>query len=368
MHAGSRRVTRQVGIVLAAALLAACGSDTATSPATETASSGDASGGDVSASEASSGAAAEPAPTTEPTSPPSTAAPTAAAPTTAAPTTVPEPEPIVVVDDRGVEVTIESTERIIPADGDLAEIVFALGLGDQVVATDLSATFPPAADAKPEIGYQRALSPEPILAFEPTVILATEVAGPPETLSDLEDLGVPVVIIPSPATPEGPGVKIRAVADALGVSELGAELADGVDAGITEVAAAAPDDSSPKVVALYVRGENTQLVLGTESPLGWMIDAVGATNVAVELGVDTAVPINIEAMIQAAPDVIIIPSAGLESVGGLEGFLEIPGFAETPAGQAGRVLAYDDQYLLGNGPRTPDLLAEMLRDVHATNQ
>ncbi|MEL6893909.1 MAG: hypothetical protein AAFP84_20130, partial [Actinomycetota bacterium] len=81
-------------------------------------------------------------------------------------TTTVDDAPIVVVDDRGIEVTIESTERIIPADGDLAEIVFALGLGDRVVATDLSATFPAEADAKPEIGYQRALSPEPILQFE----------------------------------------------------------------------------------------------------------------------------------------------------------------------------------------------------------
>ena len=45
-----------------------------------------------------------------------------------------------------------STERIVPVDGDLAEVVFALGLGDQVVATDLSATYPPEADALPQSG------------------------------------------------------------------------------------------------------------------------------------------------------------------------------------------------------------------------
>ena len=67
--------------------------------------------------------------------------------------------------------TITSVDRIVPVDGDLAEIVFALGLGEHVVATDISATYPPAAAALPDIGYQRALNAEPIAAVEPTVVL-----------------------------------------------------------------------------------------------------------------------------------------------------------------------------------------------------
>jgi len=64
-----------------------------------------------------------------------------------------------------------------------------------VVATDLSATYPPEADALPEIGYQRALSAEPIATVEPTVVLATDLAGPVETLQQLRTLGIPVVVI-----------------------------------------------------------------------------------------------------------------------------------------------------------------------------
>ncbi|MEM8926463.1 MAG: ABC transporter substrate-binding protein, partial [Actinomycetota bacterium] len=98
---------------------------------------------------------------------------------------------ISVIDETGEQIDIDSIERIIPLDGTVAEVVFALGLGDNVVATDLSATYPDAADALPEIGYQRALSAEPIAAFEPTVLLATEIAGPPEVLDDLRRLGYP---------------------------------------------------------------------------------------------------------------------------------------------------------------------------------
>jgi len=302
---------------------------------------------------------------------PASVAPVSAAtvPITAAsstPTTELMDAPTVVVDGRGVEVVVESAERIIPLDGDLAEIVFALGLGDQVVATDLSATFPPAADAKPEIGYQRALAAEPILEYEPTVLLATDIAGPPETLADLERLGIPLVMVPTPSNSDGPGTKIRAVAAALGVEDVGDALAAQVDADIDSVIASVParDTPPPLVAPLYLRGKSIQLVLGTQMSISWMLEVLAVDNVANLLGVAETEPINIEALIELQPDVIITTQSGLASVGGIDGLLEIPGFVETPAGEQRRILAFEDQYLLGNGPRTADLLAELAAKLH----
>ena len=40
-----------------------------------------------------------------------------------------------------------------------------------------------------------------------------------------------------------------------------------------------------------------------------------------------------EALVEAAPDVILMTTTGLESVGGIDGLLEIPGIAQTPAGR-----------------------------------
>ena len=96
-------------------------------------------------------------------------------------------------DAGGAPTAPDTAERIIPVNGDLAEVVFALGLGGQVVATDISATYPPAANETPKIGYQRTLVAETILAFEPTVILADDLAGPAEVLDQLRDAGVRVV-------------------------------------------------------------------------------------------------------------------------------------------------------------------------------
>ena len=285
--------------------------------------------------------------------------------------------PVTVVDETGAEITVESVERIIPLDGDVAEVVFALGLGPNVVATDLSATYPPEADALPEIGYQRAISAETVASYQPTVLLATDIAGPPEALDDLRRLGYPLVILPNEATPTGAGRKIRAVATALGVPWRGEEMADSLDAAIA--AAAVPpapgtdEQSRPRVMALYVRGTAAQLVLGETANTHWLIDAAGGVDVSSAMGVRDNAPISAEAILAAAPDVLVVPAAGLESVGGLDGLLEIGGLGQTPAGVHRQVLAYDDQLLLGNGPRTAQMLAQLRDDLNdvivtATNE
>jgi iron complex transport system substrate-binding protein len=76
-------------------------------------------------------------------------------------------------------------------------------------------------------------------------------------------------------------------------------------------------------------------------------------------------------VLAAAPDVLLVPASGLESVGGVDGLLAaVPALAETPAGESGAVLSYDDQLMLGNGPRTGTFLATLIadfRDLAATD-
>jgi iron complex transport system substrate-binding protein len=268
--------------------------------------------------------------------------------------------PAVVTDEAGSVVSDESIERIIPLAGDVAEIVFALGLGENVGATDLSATYPPEADDLPEIGYQRALSAEPIAAFEPTVLLATDIAGPPEALDDLRRLGYPVVIVPNNPTPAGAGEKIRAIAAALGVGEQGRALAGELEDAIAD-ATVEPDPDGPAILTLYLRGTAAQLVLGESYTTHWLIEAAGGVDVSSQLGVTDSEPISIEAVLRVAPDVLLVTDSGLESVGGVDGLHEITGLAAADV----KVLAYDDQLLLGNGPRVAEMLARLVTDLSA---
>ena len=292
---------------------------------------------------------------------------TATTATTATQTDAAPQLPVTITDDTGTRVTITSIDRIIPVDGDLAEIVFALGLGDNVVATDLSATYPAEADALPQIGYQRALSAEPIAAFEPTLVLATDLARPAEIADQLRSLHIPVVVIERKVALDGPADKVRAVAAALGVSQRGERLIEALQADIDSALAAAADVSDhPRVLVLYVRGEQTQLIFGQGSGVDVMLPAVGAVDVAAELRIGETQQITAEALLRAAPDVLILSTTGLASVGGIDGLLSIPGIGETPAGQNRRVLTFEDQYLFGAGPRYGRLLLDLVESIHQT--
>jgi iron complex transport system substrate-binding protein len=267
-------------------------------------------------------------------------------------------------DDRadGTTTTALDTSRIVVLNGDLAEITFALGLGDRVVATDISATFPGEAVSLPKIGYQRSLSAEGIIAQRPTLVLGSDDAGPPTVLEQLRTAGVRVEIIQERHDLDAPATKIRAVGKALGVSEKADALADEVQRDIDELVTKAADvDDEPRVAVLYLRGGNVQLLFGDEEGAGTIAQAVGAVP-AVDS--KSTIPLTPEALVAAAPDALIVTTSGLQSVGGIEGLLRIPGVAATPAGKSRRIHAYDDQMLLGFGPRAAACWSKLFDDLH----
>lgn len=311
--------------------------------------------------------------TAEPSASPTPAGTPAPSPVRVSPTSevgpaTPEAEPqlpVTVHDADGQEVTVTDVSRIVPLNGDVAEIVWALGLGDNVVGVDTSASYPPEARQLPSIGYQRRLSAEGILSLDPTVIIGTQEAGPPEVIQQIRDAGVPVVLVEDEPSLETPGAKIRAVAQALGVPGRGEALARQTEREIAEAKTlAARATSKPRVLFLYLRGTQTQTIGGRGTDANVMIEAAGAIDAGAEAGIEGYKPLTPEALVAAQPDVLLLLEAGLESVGGVEGLLQIPGIAGTPAGRNRRVVALDDLYLLGMGPRTGQALRDLVLALH----
>jgi iron complex transport system substrate-binding protein len=62
--------------------------------------------------------------------------------------------------------------------------------------------------------------------------------------------------------------------------------------------------------------------------------------------------------------VIVTSERAFEALGEMEGFTALPGVAQTPAGQSGRILVFEDLYLLGLGPRTGALVDELFATLH----
>lgn len=262
-------------------------------------------------------------------------------------------------DGRSVNVT--DVDRIIALNGNITELVFALGLGERVVGRDISTTFDEAAEL-PLVTRAHDVSAESVLSLRPTIVLADTDTGPPEALEQIRNVGVPVVVFDAPTGIDDISDRIRSVAEALGVRNTGVELARTTEAQIEQAADRVDDEGPPSRIAfLYMRGQAGVYLLGGEgSGMDSMIDALGATDAGTELGLDRPfTPITSEALVRAAPDVILMTTTGLESVGGIDGLAAIPGIAQTPAGRDRRVITVEDGLLYSFGTRTPEAIAQI---------
>jgi iron complex transport system substrate-binding protein len=64
--------------------------------------------------------------------------------------------------------------KIITAGGTISEIVYELGFGDHIIATDITSTYPSSLQSLPSIGYRNQIKAEGILALGPDLLLAEE--------------------------------------------------------------------------------------------------------------------------------------------------------------------------------------------------
>ncbi|WP_405980916.1 hemin ABC transporter substrate-binding protein [Streptomyces sp. NBC_00158] len=275
--------------------------------------------------------------------------------------------PVTVASADGKQVTVTSAERIIPLTGSLNEIVQTLGLGPQVVARDITATFEQAS-ALPVVTRGHEVSAESVLSLRPTLVLAETTTGPAEAVRQIRDAGVPVLVVAPAKALEDVPKRIDAVASALGVKEAGAQLdrrtAERIAAARKGVPAGA--GKKPRVAFLYLRGTASVYLLGgSDSGAGPLLEAAGAVDTGKESGLGKDfTPITSEALAAAAPDALLVMSKGLESVGGVDGLVKIPGVAQTPAGMDRRVVTVDDGVLLNYGPRTDQVLASLVAQLH----
>ncbi|MGO4105278.1 hemin ABC transporter substrate-binding protein [Leifsonia sp. YAF41] len=283
--------------------------------------------------------------------------------------------PVTVTDNDGNSVTVTDVDRIIAIDrsGTLAATVFALGLGDRVVARDNSTEFPGTADLPLVTQNGHELAAEAVLSLTPTLILTDRTVGSRDVLTQLREAGIPIVVITAQRSIGDNEILIDQVATALGVPEVGqklnARLAADTATTIADIAALAPTAVAdrPRILFLYMRGAaSIYYIFGAESGADSLIDSLGGIDVASEIGWQGMKPLTAEALVATAPDLLLVMTTGLESVGGVDGLLEsIPAIAATPAGQNRRIVNMADDQVLAFGPRTPEVLDALARAIYA---
>ncbi len=252
----------------------------------------------------------------------------------------------------------EAPERIVVAGGDLTEIAYVIGAGDRIVGVDQTSTFPAAARSVPQIGYVRRLAAEGILSLAPDLVLAAHDAGPQIVFEQLSAASIPVAVAPETPSPEAIADKIRFVGTALGSAVAAENAAQTFLADLAAVrakVATLPD--TPRVLFILALQGNAPLVGGAGTAADQMITLAGAKNAAT--GFEGYKPMNREAIIAAAPEVIVMMDQHADRSGGIDAVLNRTDIALTPAGKARRAVTMDGMLLLGFGPRTPQAIAEL---------
>src|SRR5262245_26659679 len=92
----------------------------------------------------------------------------------------------------GNQDTGEHAQRIVCLSKQYNEIIYGLGAEKDLVAVDLSSTYPPAIKSLTTVGYHRALTAEGIAAVKPTLILHDNNVGPEHVMRQLADLHLPM--------------------------------------------------------------------------------------------------------------------------------------------------------------------------------
>ena len=276
---------------------------------------------------------------------------------------------IEVTDAEGKTVAITSSERIVSLNGSTTEILFALGVGDNVVGCDASSTYPKDVKERlPSVGYQYGLNAEGILSLNPTLVIGRDDVRPPQVVQQLRMAGVTVLLLKEPRGFEAAKQRLRTIGKAVGQEKKAEALIKALDTDIKALdTKLASQEAQPKQKALflYLRGTQTTLVLGTDTAPGAMFNIIGAENAAGSIKGNK--PMTAEAVIAAQPDVYVLFTTSLKSVGGVDGLLNLPGLAHTPAGQNRRVVTLDGQYLSGFGPRCGRAALDLFRGIYETD-
>jgi iron complex transport system substrate-binding protein len=258
----------------------------------------------------------------------------------------------------------ETGGRVISADGSVTEIIYALGAQDRLIGVDTTSQYPPETRQLASVGYNRQLSAEGVLSLNPTLVLITKDAGPPEVLEQLHAAGTPLRIIPSEPTVAGLEEKVSAVAAALDMPGQEQVLIENIHADLAKARQAlSAIEQRPRVLFLLNIGEGSDMSGGRNTAADSMIELAGGSNVMHD-AFEGYKPLTAEAIVAAAPDAILLTERNLQMLDGEEGVLQRAGLAVTPAGKNKRIIAMDGLYLLGFGPRTGKAVAELSQMLH----
>lgn len=260
-------------------------------------------------------------------------------------------------------------ERIVCISKQYSEIIFALKAQQDIVAVDISSTYPAEIKKLPTVGYHRALSSEAILAMKPTLILQDNNIGPEHVVKQLNDLKIPMKEFGKyQGSIQGTDSLIREMGSYFHREKQADSICKKLDSDMTDALQNAKQfkDSVKVLIIHFGQASNIYMVMTKKSTAAKMIEwAGGKMAVDAEKGMKQLSP---EIVAASDPDVILLTDFGYDRLGGSsEKIKELPGVSSTRAFKNNRIYRVEEHDIVYLGPRTGEnvLLIQKLIHQHA---
>jgi iron complex transport system substrate-binding protein len=250
--------------------------------------------------------------------------------------------------------------KIITAGGTVTEIVNALGYGGQIIATDITSTYPASMQQLPSIGYRNQIKAEGILALGPDLILAEEGYLSEDVVTQLKSAQIDVQFFKKPIRVEETKKLISDLAAFFDAQVEGNKILDQLQADLDSLQSyLVLNNSRPKAAFIMARGPQTVFMAGEETFAASIFELAGIQPAA--QGFKDFVPVTPESLVSMDPDFLVFFDSGIESLGGKAGLGQVNGLASTKAFKNGHILSFDGHYLSGFGPRVGKVALELAK-------
>ena len=257
--------------------------------------------------------------------------------------------------------------RIVSVSKHLTEMLFALGKGHDIVACDLTSSYPDSAKLLPTVGYHRALNPEGIVSMNPDIVIHSNDIGPASVLLQLEKLQLNIKAFNGANTLDSAKLLLTDLGKFFGAEKQADSLNALLDSDMKLVAVeqAKIKDTPTVMIIHYGQANNVYFVMsGRKGPGDKMIEyAIGKT---ANYNAKGAKQISAEAIAKANPDIIIATDYGFDKMGSVEKFKSVPGVALTNAAKNNKIYRFEEHDLVYFGPRSGQNILKLMKLLHPT--
>jgi iron complex transport system substrate-binding protein len=263
-----------------------------------------------------------------------------------------------VTDQTGRRVNVpDNPQRLISLAPSITETLYALGLGDRIVADTEYCDYPPEAKNKPHVGAVLNPSMEKIVALKPDLVLGIVEANRRETVEQLERLNIPLYGLAAHSV-EGTLSSIEDLGQVLGVRDQAHSLVQGLRRRVAAVNQNAEHQPRPKV--LFVVWYRPLITAGPNTFIADAIRLAGGVSIADDLTGEWP-RFSLEDALHRDPDIILFSKSESFSPT-LDEFHTLPGWKDFRAVKENRMYFISDT-INRPSPRLIDALEEMGRTL-----